>query len=125
MKLFVALGWEDDEKSNGYAAAKDKVAKRVPAQDWSCVSQEGCPEKSQETPSQGGRPKQLVAISANGMKHLLAHVPNQDLAGGTSRGWVVGGRIWGAWQSTRRLAPGGPVPPLPPCAASGARDGTP
>lgn len=27
-----------------------------------------------------GRSRQSVAISANGMKHLLAHVPNQDLA---------------------------------------------
>ena len=60
-KLFVALGWPDDEKSHGYAAAKDKVAKRVPAQDWSFIESgkpEGFPEKSQETPSQGGRPKQ-------------------------------------------------------------------
>ena len=95
------------------------------AQDWSFIEKdpETYPEKSRG--KWGGHLKQLVAISANGMKHLLAHVPNQDLAGGTSRGLVVGGRIWGAWQSTRRLAPGGPVPPLPPCAASGARDGTP
>ena len=48
VKLFVALGWPDDEKSNGYAAAKDKVAKRVPAQDWSFIQDgpETCPEKS-------------------------------------------------------------------------------
>jgi hypothetical protein len=55
----------------------------VPAQDWSFIEPgrpEGFPEKSQETLNQGGRPKQLVAISTNGMKHLLAHVPNQELA---------------------------------------------
>ena len=85
VKLFVALGWEDDEKSHGYAAAKDKVAKRVPAQDWCFVdpsSTDVCPEKSRgEHPYyKGPHNKQVVAISANGMKHLLAHVPNQDLA---------------------------------------------
>ena len=80
VKLFVALGWPDDEKSNGYAAAKDKVAKRVPAQDWSFVQDgpETYPEKSQG--KWGGHLKQVVAISANGMKHLLAHVPHQELA---------------------------------------------
>jgi hypothetical protein len=54
----------------------------VPAQDWCFVGlgePKGFPAKSQETPNQGGRPKQEVAISANGMKHLLAHVPNQEL----------------------------------------------
>lgn len=82
--LYVALGWPNDEKKNGYARAKTKVADRVPAQDWSFIEPgkpEGFPQKSEETsPSHGGRPKQLVAISANGMKHLLAHVPNQELA---------------------------------------------
>ena len=28
----------------------------------------------------GGHNKQIIAISANGMKHLLAHVPDQELA---------------------------------------------
>jgi hypothetical protein len=83
VELYVALGWPDDEKRNGYRDAKKKVADRVPAQDWGFVGlgePKGFPQKSEETPNQGGRPKQEVAISANGMKHLLAHVPNQELA---------------------------------------------
>ncbi len=40
------------------------------------------PQKSEEIDSgeTRGRSKQSVAISANGMKHLLAHVPDQELA---------------------------------------------
>ena len=56
----------------------------APPVDWSLVSSDGSnlfPEKSQEINGETrGRKKQQVAISANGMKHLLAHVPNQDLA---------------------------------------------
>jgi hypothetical protein len=84
VELYVALGWPDDEKKNGYQSAKAKVANRVPAQDWSLVSLDESnlfPEKSQEINGETrGRKKQQVAISANGMKHLLAHVPNQELA---------------------------------------------
>lgn len=80
--LYVALDWKDD--SNGYRDAKAKVAAKVPAQDWSFLDDEapeGFLQKTEETSlSHGGRPKQRVAISANGMKHLLAHVPNQELA---------------------------------------------
>ncbi len=81
LKLFVALGWKDN--FNGYRDAKKKVAERVPARDWSLIDPDaqGFLQKSEETSlNLGGRPKQVVAISANGMKHLLAHVPNQDLA---------------------------------------------
>ena len=80
VKLFVALGWPDDEKSNGYRDAKKKVADRVPAQDWSFVQDgpETYPQKSEG--KWGGHLKRVVAISANGMKHLLAHVPHQELA---------------------------------------------
>ena len=103
LKLFVALGWKDDANRNGYRDAKKKVADRVPARDWSLVDPEGpesCPQKSEEINSgenkgsylfpqkseeinsgeTRGRSKQSVAISANGMKHLLAHVPDQELA---------------------------------------------
>jgi hypothetical protein len=102
LKLFVALGWKDN--FNGYRDAKKKVADRVPARDWSLIDPESSNlflQKSEEIDSgknkgsylflqksgeidsgeTRGRSKQLVAISANGMKHLLAHVPNQDLAG--------------------------------------------
>ena len=85
VKLFVALGWPDDEKGNGYRDAKKKVADRLPAQDWCFIdpsSTNVCPQKSEgEHPYyKGPHNKRAVAISANGMKHLLAHVPNQDLA---------------------------------------------
>ena len=84
VKLFVALGWPNDKNSDGYASAKDKVAKRVPAKDWSFLEEGGSdlfPGKSPEINGEArGRKRQQVAISANGMKHLLAHVPNQDLA---------------------------------------------
>ena len=44
------------------------------------TSLQGFLQKSGETSRNlGGRPKQAVAISANGMKHLLAHVPNQAI----------------------------------------------
>jgi len=80
VKLFVALGWPNDEKGNGYRDAKKKVADRVPSQDWSFIEEgsETYPQKSEG--KWGGHLKQVVAISANGMKHLLAHVPNQELA---------------------------------------------
>jgi hypothetical protein len=81
LRLFVALGWKDN--FNGYRDAKKKVAERVPARDWSLIDPDaqGFLQKSEETSlNLGGRPKQVVAISSNGMKHLLAHVPNQDLA---------------------------------------------
>lgn len=82
LKLFVALGWKDDGNGNGYRDAKKKVAERVPARDWSLIDPDaqGFLQKSEETSlNLGGRPKQVVAISANGMKHLLAHVPNQAI----------------------------------------------
>jgi hypothetical protein len=49
----------------------------VPAQDWSFISEEApefCLQKSagKNGDGRGGHLKQLVAISANGMKHLLA-----------------------------------------------------
>jgi hypothetical protein len=66
------------------AAGKKKVADRVPAQDWGLIDPgepnlfpQKSPEINEET---RGCKKQQVAISANGMKHLLAHVPNQELA---------------------------------------------
>jgi hypothetical protein len=67
------------------AAAKKKVADRVPAQDWCLAdpcSTDVCSQKSEskDGTSRGGHNKQLVAISTNGMKHLLVHVPNQELA---------------------------------------------
>jgi hypothetical protein len=81
--LFVALGWPNDDNKDGYRAAKKKVADRVPAQDWSLVDSgesslfpQKSPEINEET---RGRKKQLVAISANGMKHLLAHAANREL----------------------------------------------
>jgi hypothetical protein len=77
--LFVALGWPNDDNKDGYRAAKKKVADRVPAQDWSFLekSPETYPEKS--AGKWGGHLKQQVAISANGMKHLLAHAANREL----------------------------------------------
>ena len=84
LKLFVALGWKDDAKGNGYRDAKRKVAERLPARDWSLIypeSPESCPQKSEgKLVGWGGHNKLFIAISANGMKHLLAHVPDQDLA---------------------------------------------
>lgn len=57
----------------------------MPAQDWSFIGEEDpefCLKKSagKNGDGRGGHNKQQVAISANGMKHLLAHVPNQELA---------------------------------------------
>lgn len=101
LKLFVALGWMNDRF--GYRGAKKKVADRVPARDWSLIDPESPDlflQKSEgidsgknkssylfvqknaqiDSEETRGRGTQLVAISANGMKHLLAHVPNQDLA---------------------------------------------
>lgn len=95
----MALGWKVDKKGVGYRGAKNKVAERVPTRDWSLIDPESpesypqkntgklastnvCPETYPEkfTGKWGGHLKQVVAISANGMKHLLAHVPNQELA---------------------------------------------
>jgi hypothetical protein len=105
LKLFVALGWKDN--FNGYRDAKKKVAERVPARDWSLIDPDaqGFLQKSEETslgssnlfpdpegletypeksPGKwGGHLKQVVAISSNGMKHLL--------------GQVAG---WGGWLAT-------------------------
>ena len=90
-------------------AAKDKVADRVPAQDWCLVDDEGpevFPQKSEEINGETrGRKRQRVAISANGMKHLLAHVPNQELA----NAWLQVSPTW------RRQ----PIPaPVPACAGA-------
>jgi hypothetical protein len=81
--LYVALDWKDD--SNGYRDAKAKVAAKVPAQDWSFIDDGTsgfCLQKTEgkSQDGRGGHNKQRVALSANGMKHLLAHVPNQELA---------------------------------------------
>lgn len=83
--LYVALGWPDDDNKDGYRRAKRKVADRTPGHDWSLIapsSTDVCPQKSagKNQDGRGGYNKQVVAISANGMKHLLAHVPNQELA---------------------------------------------
>ena len=91
-------------------AAKDKVAKRVPAQDWSLIdpsSTNVCPQKSEgKHPCyRGGHNKQVVAISANGMKHLLAQVPHQELA----NAWL---QVLPTWRRQ-------PIPaPVPACAGA-------
>ena len=80
--LYVALGWADDEKGDGYKAAKARVSKVVPASDWKAGE---FPEKSSENLHRKGsqpvgRPKEQVYLTANGVKHLLAHVPARALA---------------------------------------------
>ena len=86
MPFYAALGWPVDDKSNGYRNAKGTVKRKVPVQDWGFADSQSYPQKSEGKIGLGwgGSNKKKVALTSNGVKHLLAHVPNQEMA----RAWL-------------------------------------